>query len=389
VFATGGDGFAVAFGRASDAVAAGVDAQTGLTAESWPADAVIRVRMGLHTGEVTERNGDYFGSPVNQAARFMDLGHGGQVLCSAVTAALVGGEWPLRDLGQHRLRDLSAPQRVFQVGEGQFLPLRSVDAMPGNLPSVSSSFVGRGDDLAAVAAAVRESRLVTVTGVGGVGKTRLALRVAAQVVAQFRDGVWLCELAAAASGEDMGQVVAAALGVVQRPQMNMVDSIVDFLRPRRLLVVLDNCEHLLDAAAGLVDAVLAGAPDVQILATSREGLAVDGERLWPLRSLPVADAASDAVVLFAERARAVAPDFGLDDVSSPSVVELCRRLDGIPLAIELAAARVTAMSPADIAGHLDERFRLLTGGAGPGWSATRPWEPRWSGRTLCCLIPSG
>jgi len=207
---------------------------------------------------------------------------------------------------------------------------------------------------------------VTLTGVGGVGKTRLALQVGANASPGFTDGVWLCELAAASSHDELVQVVAIALGVVQRAQMSMAESIIDFLRPRYMLVVLDNCEHLLDAAAELVQAVLAGALGVRVLATSREGLGVPGEHLWPLRSLALPSgpdaAGSDAVLLFAERARAAAPDFVLDDVSTPGVVEVCRRLDGIPLAIELAAARVAALTPAEIAGHLDERFRLLTGG---------------------------
>ena len=212
---------------------------------------------------------------------------------------------------------------------------------------------------------MRRSRLVTLTGVGGVGKTRLALQAAAEVLPQFADGVWVSELAAAANGDDMVQVVALALGVVQRQLMTLAESIADFLRTSRTLVLLDNCEHLLDAVTELVEGVLAGAPGVRILATSREGFGIPGERVLPVRSLSIGlerAESSDAVVLFAERARAVAPGFALNERTSPAVIELCRRLDGIPLAIELAAARVATMSPADIVAHLDERFRLLTGG---------------------------
>jgi class 3 adenylate cyclase len=287
VFSTGGDGFGVAFARSGDALAAAAEAQAELAMEAWPKDADIRVRMGLHTGEVSERDGNYFGTPVNQAARLMAVGHGGQVLCSQVTASLVGAEVRLVDLGEHRLRDLSAPMRVFQVGGGTFAPLRSLDVLPGNLPSLASSFVGRELELTAVVTELGAQRFVTLTGVGGVGKTRLALQVAAEVLPGFRDGAWVCELAAAATDADLAQVVAISLGVVQRQQMTMLESIVDFLRPRGLLVVLDNYEHLLDAAAALVEMILAEAPGVRILATSQEGLGIPGEHLWPLRSLSV------------------------------------------------------------------------------------------------------
>jgi predicted ATPase/class 3 adenylate cyclase len=366
VFSTAGDGFAAVFARAGNAVEAAGEAQVGLGGEAWPEGVSVRVRMGLHTGETVERGGDYFGSVVNRAARLMAVGHGGQVLCSQATAEVVRTNVALVDLGAHRLRDLDRPMHVFQVGAGSFPALRSLDVLPGNLPSLASSFVGRQAELAAVAQELGASRLVTLTGVGGVGKTRLALQVAADLVPGFTDGAWFCELSAASNVDDMARVVAVALGVVQRAQMTVAESIVDFLRPRHLLVILDNCEHVLDAAAELAESLLAGAPAVRILATSREGLGISGERIWPLRSLAVAsDLAeardSDAVVLFAERAQAVTPAFVLDEARTPGVVEVCRRLDGIPLAIELAAARAAVMSPAEIAGHLDERFRLLTG----------------------------
>jgi predicted ATPase/class 3 adenylate cyclase len=365
VFSTMGDGLAAAFGSAAAAVAAALAARRAVGAEAWPTEAPLRVRMGLHTGEAELRDDDYFGTAVNRAARLMAVAHGGQVLCSQATAALVDAEVELIDLGEHRLRDLDRPVRVFQVGGGEFESLRSLNALPGNLPFLTTSFVGRGAELAAVAADLAAHRLVTLTGVGGVGKTRLAVQVAAELLPDFADGAWLCELAAASTEEALGPVVTAALGVLQRPQMTLEESIVDFLRTRQVLLVLDNCEHLLDGAAELAEAILAGAPSVRVLATSREGLGIPAEHVRPLRSLAVATGdprTSDAAVLFGERARAVDPDFTLDGPSGATVVEICRRLDGIPLAIELAAARVAAMAPAEISGHLDERFRLLTGG---------------------------
>ncbi len=353
-----GDGVAAVFSSASDAVDAAVDAKARLA-------EVLPVRMGLHTGEAELRDGDYFGSTLNRCARLMGIAHGGQVVCSAATVELVRDRDDLRDLGEHRLRDLSRAERVWQIGGGEFPALRSLTAASTNLPSLGNAFIGRVAELDAVAKELSEARLVTLTGVGGVGKTRLAMQVAAEALPRFVDGVWLCELAAAANADEMMPVVALALGVVQRPQMTLTESIVDFLRPRQTLIVLDNCEHLLDAAAELVEDVLAGAPGVRVLATSREGFGIADERVRPLRSLAIAaehTETSDAVVLFVERARAVNPDFTLDAASAPVVADLCRRLDGIPLAIELAAARVTAMSPAEMVSHLDERFRLLTGG---------------------------
>jgi predicted ATPase len=378
VFATGGDGFGVAFARAGDAIAAAVDTQRALAGESWPAEAAIGVRMGLHTGEAEERDGNYFGSALNRTARLMTLAHGGQVVVSAATADVAADTLPLEvklvDQGEHLLVDLSRRERVFQVeapGLGtDFAPLRSVDAMPGNLPAQPTSFVGRSEEVRELSAALGRAPLVTVTGVGGVGKTRLAVQVAAELLPVFVDGAWLCELAAAGDADTLAQVVASALGVAQRAGRSLERSIVEFLRSSRLLLVLDNCEHLLDPSGRLAAAILAGCPGVQVLATSREALAVPGEQVWPLRSLALPDPAGgvDAVAasgsgrLFCERAAAARPDFALTEVNVAAVVEVCRRLDGIPLAIELAAARVAAMTPAEIAGLLGERFRLLTGG---------------------------
>ena len=377
VFSTGGDGVAAAFSRAGEAVSAAVEAQSALAAEDWPAEVVIRVRMGLHTGEVEERNGDYFGTAVNRAARLMGLAHGGQVLASAATADVLADTLPvgmkLVDLGEHLLRDLSRRERIFQVeapGLGSTFPsLRSPDVLPGRLPVQPTSFVGRTGEVENVSEALRGSRLVTVTGVGGVGKTRLAVQVAAELLPVFPDGAWLCELAAAGDADTLAQVVASTLDVVQRAGRSLEQSIVEFLGSTRLLLLLDNCEHLLDAAGRLAAAILAVCPQVRLLATSREALAVAGEQVWPLRSLEVPDldagpeaaAGAGSVRLFCERAASARPGFSLSENNVAAVVEVCRRLDGIPLAIELAAARVAVMTPTEIAGLLDERFRLLTG----------------------------
>jgi predicted ATPase len=366
VFGTGGDGFAAAFSRAADGVAAALAAQAGLAGEGWPNGAALRVRMGLHTGEVDERDGDYFGAAVNRAARLTAVVNGGQIVCSSATAELLTGV-ELVDLGQHRLRDLSTPQRLFQIGAGVFSPLRSLDAVPTNLPTVRTELIGRSEEVAGLAALVERSRLVTLTGVGGVGKTRLALGVAAVVAAGFADGCWLVELAPVAEGAEVARTVAAAMGAPVTDSSGLVR----YLADRRVLVVLDNCEHVLDDVADLVDAIEAGASQVHVVATSREPLGLDGELVRRVQSLsvPGSDATlevmldSPSVRLFAERAAAVADGFAVSDANVAAVVEICRHLDGIPLAIELAAARVRAMPPAEIAARLGERFRLLSGGS--------------------------
>jgi predicted ATPase len=369
VFATGGDGFAVAFARAGDAAAAAIGAQAALAAEVWPDAAGIGVRMALHTGEAEERGGDYFGPAVNRAARLMALGHGGQVLCSSVTAALLDGAG-LVDLGEHKLRDLSTPQRVFQVGGGSFPPLRSLDAFPGNLPLQLSSFVGRDIELARVATAVRDARVVTLTGVGGVGKTRLALQAAAELLPGFREGAWLVKLEAVRNPDGVTGAFAAVFGVNASAGRSLEESLVDFLRTKQLLLVVDNCEHVLDTVGDLVELLERSCPRLVVLATSREGLALEGERVLPVPPLagPPAGgsvdavAKSEAVRLFVDRAALVDPEFALAADTAPAVAGVCRRLDGLPLAIELAAARVGAMTPAELAHALARRFDILAGG---------------------------
>ncbi|HUR78083.1 MAG TPA: adenylate/guanylate cyclase domain-containing protein [Acidimicrobiales bacterium] len=365
VFATGGDGFAIAFQHASDAVAAATEAQSRLREEEWPAEACLRVRMGLHTGEAVEQQGDYVGTAVNETARLMASAHGGQVVCSASTAALSGDLVALKDLGQHRLRDLPRPVHAYQVGDGDFPRLRSLDAQPGNLPVQLTSFLGRERDVTNVADALDRSRLVTLVGVGGMGKTRLALGVADEVASQFRDGAWFVELAAIADSDAVSQVVAATLGISQRTGLSLVDSIAEYLRTWQLLIVLDNCEHVLGAAAELAERLLRGCPGAKILATSREALGCSAEQLWPVGPLALPDGSNRtaaSVELFVERARLVSPKFDPGAAGTAAIADICRRLDGMPLAIELAASRVASMSPMEIAQLLDERFRLLTGG---------------------------
>jgi predicted ATPase/class 3 adenylate cyclase len=378
VVKTTGDGLHAVFETARAAAAAAVGAQRSLAREEWGATGPLRVRMGLHAGEAEPRAGDYYGPVVNRAARLTAAAHGGQILLTQATEAALrdhlGEDLSLLDLGEHRLRDLSRPEHVFQLqGPGvsdDFPPLRSLEAFSGNLPLQLTSFVGRSEELAGIARLLGKSRLVTLTGVGGVGKTRLAIQVAADTLPAYPDGAWLCELAAADDGVALVEVVAASLGVSPRAGVSLMESVREFLRAKQVLLILDNCEHLLDAARELADDVLHECLKVRILATSRQGLGIGGERVFPLRPLSVpepsavheATVASDAVRLFADRAEAARSGFAIDETNAGAVAEICRRLDGVPLALELAAARVMAMSPTDVLGRLEERFRLLTGG---------------------------
>ena len=372
VVKTTGDGFHAAFATAHDAVDAGVAAQRGLAEEPWAETGPLTARIGVHTCEAEVRDGDYYGSGVNRAARLMGVAHGGQVLVSAATSELVRDRsLELLDLGEHRLRDLGHPERIFQVGHPQlqraFPPLQSVDAVPTNLPTMRTELIGRSADIDALAELVARERLVTLTGVGGVGKTRLALGVAAASAAEYEDGCWLVELAPVAGGDEVVKVASTAM----RAPTTDLGALAAYLADRRVLIVLDNCEHVLDAAADLVDAVLESAPEVHVVVTSREPLGLDGEQVRRVQSLAVPDEHVDAnaarsaaaVRLFTERAAAVADAFTVDAGNVEAVVEICRHLDGIPLAIELAAARVRAMPPAEIAQRLDERFRILAGGS--------------------------
>ena len=377
VVKTTGDGVHAVFASARDAVAAALAAQRAIETEEWSSPEPLRVRMGIHSGEAALRDGDYYGTAVNRAARVSALAHGGQLVVSQATASLLrdsdtdGVE--LLDLGEHVLRDLSDREHVFQAWSPplrrDFPALRSVDSYPSNLPRRTSSFVGRERELQQVVGALEHAPLVTLTGVGGIGKTRLSLQVAAEVLPRYPDGAWLCELSSANDDDGLLQVVGTVLGVAIGPG-DRWHGIVEALRSKRLLLLLDNCEHLIEAASELAERIVDACPQVTILATSREGLAVDGEQVMPLRPLRVPDddaeldvvVQSDAVRLFVERVRTHQPDYEVGVTDRTGVIELCRRLDGVPLAIELAAARASAMSPGEIASLLDERFRLLTGG---------------------------
>jgi predicted ATPase/DNA-binding SARP family transcriptional activator len=383
VVKTMGDAFHAAFPTAKDAMRAAETAQRTLSAEPWPEGATLRVRMALHTGECEERDGDYFGPAVNRTARLVATAHGGQVVVSRGTADLVGERLPpgigLRDLGTHHLKDLGRPEDVFQLDvEGldtAFPPLRSLDnpQLLHNLPELVSSFVGRETEVIEVQKLMESSRLVTLTGAGGSGKTRLALQVAAETLDDFAEGVWLVELASLAAPALVTSAVASALGVRDEPGRPLLETLVNALSDRYLLVLLDNCEHLLNATATLADTLVRSCPRLCVLATSREPLAIDGERAYrvPSLSLPGPDQvltpdearSFDAVRLFADRAVGHRPAFVLDDTNAAIVASLCRKLDGMPLAIELATARLGSLSVANIEQRLDDRFGLLTRGA--------------------------
>jgi predicted ATPase len=352
-----GDGVCAAFSSPRSAVDAAIDAQRKLE---------LPVRMGLATGEAELRNDDYFGAVLNRAARVMAAGHGGQVLVAESTAGLLSGV-DLVDLGPRRLRDLSNPIGVFQIRAAglrtEFPALRALDASPGNLRAATTTLIGCESEVAELQAAVKAHRLVTLTGVGGVGKTRLAVEVAARLVDEFPEGVWFFELAAVTDSAAVPDAVAAVLGITQQPGKTVTDSVAAALEGRVRLLVFDNCEHLLDAAADLIEAILVASATVKILVTSREGLRVPDEQLWIVPSLDI-DAGTDsaAVALFVDRARSVAQRFSLAGADeAAAVVDICRRLDGIPLAIELAASRMASMTASEVRDRLDHRFQLLVG----------------------------
>ncbi len=352
-----GDGVCAAFASPRSAVEAAVVAQRALK---------LPVRMGIATGEAQLREGDYFGVVLNRAARVMAAGHGGQILVADSTAGLLTGV-DLLDLGPRRLRDLPTPIQVFQVRAAalrtDFPPLRALDASPGNLRPATTSFIGREAEVAEVQAAVKAHRLLTLTGVGGVGKTRLATEVAVRLADEFPDGVWFFDLAAVADPAAVPDAAAAVLGIVQQPGKTVADSVATALEGRVRLLVFDNCEHVVDSVAELAEAILAASATVTILATSREGLRLADEQLWPVPSLDVgAGIDSAAASLLIARAQAVSPGFSVANADeAAAVVEICLRLDGIPLAIELAASRMASMTAIEVRDRLDQRFRLLVG----------------------------
>ena len=384
VFKTAGDAFHAAFVSAEAAIAAALAAQTALHAEVWPLPEgeTLRVRMALHAGKAEERGGDYFGAPLGRTARLLSAAHGGQTLLSETLAILLSsapGEGAvLRSLGRHRLKDLTEPQEVFQLTHPalppDFPPLRSLESFTHNLPSQLSSFVGRSREMEDARRMLTETRLLTLTGTGGAGKTRLALQVAAEAIEDYADGVWLVELAPLADPRLLVQAVAAVFGVGEEGgERALAETLTDTLRLKSVLLVWDNCEHLVAACAHLAESLLRACPGLHLLATSREALEIGGEAVLPISSLslppgagasvPEALADCDAVRLFVDRAMAAQPTFRLGAGNVAAVAQVCARLDGIPLALELAAARVRVLTPEQIAARLDDRFRLLSGGS--------------------------
>jgi predicted ATPase/class 3 adenylate cyclase len=379
---TQGDGFFATFGSPRACLAAVLDMQRALAGHAWPDGERVRVRMGVHTGEAAETVTGLVGFDVHRAARIAAVAHGGQVLVSETTASLVDGRLPagveLVDLGLHRLKDMARLERLFQLNAAglaaDFPPLRSLDnpALRHNLPVQLTPFIGRSRELAEVAALVAERRIVTLAGAGGCGKTRLGLQVAADHVDDYDDGVWLVELAAVTDADAVAPAIAAALGIPEQPGRPTVDVLGDAIEPQEILILLDNCEHLISACATVTDVLAHRCPRARILATSREPLGIGGEVVYrvPSLSLPAADDAEasapwpcDAVALFVDRARDQLVDLSTTAANGELVLSVCRRLDGMPLAIELAAARLRSMSLASLHDRLDQRFRLLTGGS--------------------------
>lgn len=381
VFKTIGDAFCAAFEFADDAIQAALTAQLALAIEVWPDPVAIKVRTALHSGAVESRDNDYFGPPVNRVARLLSAAHGGQTLLSRSAferlSQPITSPLALKDLGLHQLKDLSEPEQVFQLLHerlpAEFPPIRSLSTHPNNLPQQLTSFIGRELETEDLKSLLERSRLVTLTGSGGTGKTRLGLQVAANSLERFPDGVWMVELAPLTDAERVPSTVANVLGVKEETERAILEGIKDRLKAQNLLLILDNCEHLLDACAMLADTILRSCPDIKILATSREGLGISGEQRYrvPSLSLPNIDLRSsplrindyEAVRLFVDRAQLHQPQFAVTTANETALASICSRLDGIPLAIELAAARVRTFSLEDIESKLDHRFRLLTGGS--------------------------
>lgn len=369
IIKTTGDGVHAVFEKAIDAVNATLDAQCEfITSATLDASEIqIRVRMGLHTGEAEFRDGDYYGQTLNRAARIMAVGHGGQVLLSGITADVVREHLPvdinLHDLGEHRLKDLIRPERLFQLNasglQTVFPPLRSLNLLPNNLPSQLTSFIGREHEIKEAGYLLSSTRLLTFIGPGGTGKTRLSLQVAAEQSSKFKDGVWLTELAPISNPANITTAIASVFELREVQNIPILTILLDYLRAKQLLLVLDNCEHLVEASAKIVDQLLHACPQLKIIASSREALGIDGETVFRVPSLLEDEAAR----LFIERAAKAESRFRATEHNASSIAQICSRLDGIPLAIELAAARVKLFTPEQIAERLDDRFKLLTGGS--------------------------
>ena len=378
---TQGDSFFVAFTRASDAVNAAVDAQRALAGYRGPQGVTVRVRTGLHTAESHFGATGYVGIDVHRAARICAAGHGGQVLVSQTTYDLLESSLPhgvgWRDLGEHRLKDLNRPQRLYQLEisdlPSDFPPLKSLDLFPNNLPIQLTSFIGRELEMAEIKDLLFKTRLLTLTGVGGSGKTRLAEQVGTELIEKFADGVWIAELAPLADPTFLVPAVSSAVGYREASGRPILDVLIEYLRPKKLLLLLDNCEHLIAQCAEFADRLLRACSQVRILATSREPLAITGETIYGVPSLSQPDVHHlppfesvleyEAVRLFIERAMSVSPNFILTKDNAHAISKICYHLDGIPLALELAAARVRALSIEQIMTRLHDRFSLLTAGS--------------------------
>jgi predicted ATPase/class 3 adenylate cyclase/Tfp pilus assembly protein PilF len=382
VFKTIGDSFCAVFVSTVDAVRAAAAAQRALIRQKWEGiDSPIFVRMAIHSGPAEDRDGDYFGPTLNRVARMLAAAHGGQIVLSGPAKVLLGTRLPagssLTDLGEHRLRDLIRPEQIFQYNDAglrhDFPLLRSLSAFAHNLPEQLTTFIGREIELAEIKHLLSRTRLLTLSGSGGSGKTRLALQTGADVVDRFPNGVWFVDMSAVADEQLIASTVATALRLREQPGQTMLETVIEFLQPKRFLLILDNCEQIVSACAGLADKLLRACPDLHILATSREGFGIAGETTWKVPSLTIPSnhdlrsvekvAESASVRLFVDRASSVVPGFTLTPKNAPAIVKVCQRLDGIPLAIELAAARVKTISPEEIALRLSDRFRLLTGGS--------------------------
>ena len=394
---TEGDSFFIVFGSALDACSGAAEAQKALAQHAWPDGGQVRVRIGLHTGEATLVGNEYLGLDVHRAARVASAAHGGQVLVSETTRALVDHVLPptltLKDLGLHRLKDLARAERLFQLSidglPGEFPALRTLEATPNNLPTQLTSFIGRDDQVREARQLLTRSRLLTLTGPGGTGKTRLSLQIAADVMDQFPDGVYFVPLAAVQDPELVPSSIAQALAISSTAGRRLIDSLLDHLRDKRTLLVLDNFEQLLPAAP-ITTMLLEGSPGLRVLVSSRAVLRVYGEQEFPvpplalpdLKALPSLSALSqfEAVRLFIERAVAVKPDFKATNENAPAIAGICERVDGLPLAIELAAARVKLFSPQALLTRLEKSLSALGSGARdlPGRQQTLRGAIQWS-----------
>lgn len=383
VFKTGGDAFFGAFWSASAALRAAFQAQKELRAESWPGGLSLRVRMALHAGECEHRELDYFGPALNRLSRLLSTGHGGQIILSAALCELAKDEMPEGSstigLGEHRLRDLGRPETIFQLVhrdlDSDFPPLRSLDSneLANNLPTLLTSFIGREKEITEMKSLLKKARLLTLTGSGGCGKTRLALQATADLLGGFADGVWFVELASLRDGELLAQKVGSTLGLREQQGPRFEQSLLHFLRNRELLLLLDNCEHLVEPCARLCETLLLSCPRVRILATSREALGIAGELAYRVPPMKIPEGGKhesvellsqyESVRLFVDRALSHVPDFCVTNDNAPAVAGICARLEGTPLAIELAAARTRTMAVEEIFQRLDHMFRLLTGGS--------------------------